>query len=84
LILFLDRCEMTHRPWMPYERPNGELLSFLLSGTRVKGAAGRAEGFAVRSRFGNAGREWWREAERMKGRGVTPHLHVRGEVPEEG
>jgi hypothetical protein len=48
------------------------------------GAAGRAEGFAVRPRFGNAGREWWREAERMKGRGVTPHLHVGGEVPEEG
>ena len=48
------------------------------------GAAGRAEGFAVRPRFGNARREWWREAERMKTRGVTPHLHVRGEVPEEG
>jgi hypothetical protein len=45
---------------------NGELLSFLLSGTG--GAAGRAEEFAVRPRFGNAGREWWREAERMKGR----------------
>jgi hypothetical protein len=71
LILFLDRCEVTHRPWMLYEHAIGELLRFF-AGSGARGEVGvRRVRLRVREKtsFWNAGREWGREAARMKGGG---------------
>lgn len=73
LILFLDRCEVTHRPWMLYEHAIGELLQYVsLQGTGARREVGvRRVGLRVREKtsFWNAGREWGREAARIKGGG---------------
>jgi hypothetical protein len=56
LVLFLDQCEMTHRPWMPYCTKHAKWGITKFSFVRYRGgAAGRAEGFAIRPRFGMLG-----------------------------